>query len=172
MLSLSRADDVSHTRSSAGRARRAYKSASSKCRSGRGWSVPFAGRRRSPPYGSHRNGAACADWRGARMRGSLPQPVARRVDGSGGGHRCPGKAAASCFRRAVFRRTFLWRAGFPSNNFPAVFQIVLQGLLGRNSERNHALLVALAPHQDVSHFEFQVFETRVGHFGNAHASGI
>ncbi len=61
---------------------------------------------------------------------------------------------------------------FLGNHFPAVFQVLLQGLLGGHTEGHHALLVALAAHQDVSHVELQVFETRVADFGDAYASGV
>src|SRR6266404_618017 len=98
---LSHADDVSCKRSSADRVRRGYKSASWKCRRGRGWSALFLGRPHSPPYASRRSGVACADWRGVLKkdprRVPLFRPTARPVDGSAGGPLCPETKAANLF---------------------------------------------------------------------------
>src|ERR1700692_1846808 len=96
-------------------------------------------------------------WRKTRSETRLPDQLPDPLTG---------QAAAS---RAQEQKR---RTSFSSQYFPAAFQVSLQRLLGRHSERDHALFVALAAHQDVSHFKLEVFETSVGNFGHAHSRGI
>src|SRR5437763_12786773 len=76
LISFSPSDDVSDTHSSADRARRAYKSASSKYRSVREWFVQCEGRRRFPPCESRNCGAAYGDSHDARLRQKQRLPSA------------------------------------------------------------------------------------------------
>src|SRR6266849_5826393 len=75
------ADDVLRTRSSAGPARRGYRAALSKCRSGRESSARCASRRRFLPCEWRNCGAACADWRGVQRSTMRSRPSARLAGG-------------------------------------------------------------------------------------------
>src|SRR5208283_3820768 len=91
----------------------------------------------------------------------VPQHVRTGVS-SGSETRLPHQLPESLPSQAASRAQEKERRAFlllrSSNCFPPVFQVALERLLGRTSERHHALLVALAAHQYVSHFQFQVFE--------------
>src|ERR1700675_343630 len=95
--SLLPSDDGSRKHSSGGRGQRAYKSAWSKCRSGRGWFVRYGDRPHSRPYASRRSDAACADWRGVPRLSWLCLPTAISVDGSIGGRQDRQRGAVKAF---------------------------------------------------------------------------
>src|ERR1700677_2105348 len=106
MASLSPSDDAWRIRSSGGPALRGYRSAWSKCRSGRGWFARCAGRLRSRPCAWRRSDAACGDWRGVPLRGWPCRPLARRADELDDGRRQPEIIAARSFSWQSFHGHF------------------------------------------------------------------